>query len=112
VSAYECSNSLLLTRPCGYDYCCTFHPLDIIVKSCVCCEAQTHGTSSCVTNDWEGKGQATKKDKLALFGSRKAPVILFDTTSALVLDLIIRYLCPFAITDGLGFAKNAWPNAG
>ena len=56
----------------------------------------------------DGKGQATKKDKLALFGSRKAPVILFDTTSALVLDLIIRYLCPFVITDGLGFAKNAW----
>jgi hypothetical protein len=95
-------------EPRGYDYRCTLHhssPLDAIVKSCVgnvnllLHMKKYHGFVP------EGDGHTTKKDKQAFFGGRKAPVVSFDTTSALVLDMIIRDLRPFAITDGLGFAK-------
>jgi hypothetical protein len=50
------------------------------------------------------QGPGSKTDKQQFFSPRK-PLVSFDETSRLVLDMIIRDLRPFAITEGAGFAK-------
>jgi hypothetical protein len=95
-------------EPCGYDNCCTLHHsslLDTIVKSCVGNPNHLLHMKKCHGLCLKAKDKQQKMTNKLFFGSRKAPFILFDTASDLI--IIMRDLCPFAITDGLGFAKYA-----
>jgi hypothetical protein len=91
----------------GYDYRCILHhsmPLDAVVKGCVgnanllLHMKNSHGFVPA------NQGPRSKKDKQQFFSPHK-PLVSFDETSRLVLDMIIRDLRPFAITEGAGFAK-------